>query len=136
MLFEYAIAPATLFEAAKKRQNYRSFMKEFQIGNPKVISEFPRFKQYKKLVKHQFPQCSNDNHESRLTELLMFIKSSLKVQRCAEYNGLQTWEDNAFDDHLRDGPITASKADWLAGTTWPGFSTKTVPLFDCYMRNS
>jgi len=101
MLFEYAIAPATLFEAAKKRQNYRSFMKEFQIGNPKVISEFPSFKQYKKLVKHQFPQCSNDNHESRLTELLMFIKSSLKVQRCAEYNGLQTWEDNAFDDHLR-----------------------------------
>jgi hypothetical protein len=101
MLFEYAIAPAALFEVAKKRRDYRSFMKEFQIGRPKIISEFPRFKQYKKLVKHQFAQCISDNHESRLTELILFIQNSLKVQRCAEYNGLRSWEDNALDDHLR-----------------------------------
>jgi len=101
MLFEYAVSPDSLYEISKTRRDFSQFIKEFGIGKTKVISEFPKFKRYRKLAKVQFPKCDSDIHQARLEELITFFERNLKVQRFADYNGNLSWDANVNNEHLR-----------------------------------
>ena len=101
MLFEYAVQPDTLRDIAKSCRDCNYFTKEFQIGRPKVLSGFPRFKQLRRILKEQYSQCDNDLHQSRLDELILFVDSCLTVKRSADYDRQRCWDDNVTDEHNR-----------------------------------
>ena len=44
MLFECAIAPEAIYAASRPRRDFRDFIREFSIGQPNVISDYPKFK--------------------------------------------------------------------------------------------
>jgi len=101
MLFEYVVQPDTLRDIAKSNRDCNYFTKEFQVGRPKVLSGFPRFKQLRRMLKEQYSKCDSDLHKSRLDELIKFLHDCLTVKRSAEYDGQRCWEENVADEHNR-----------------------------------
>ena len=128
MLFEYVVQPDTLRDIAKSNRDCNYFTKEFQVGRPKVLSGFPRFKQLRRMLKEQYSKCDSDLHKSRLDELIQFLHGCLTVKRSAEYDGQRCWEENVANEHSRApfdevlsntaiGNVAALKLEsFLAGT--------------------
>lgn len=87
MLYEYALDPELVVDVAEDRKDFRLLLRGFEAGEPRVISDFPSFKVFKKRIE----SCAQarglkGTAETRLDELLSFIKLSPKVRRDHEYS--------------------------------------------------
>lgn len=101
MLYECAIDPESLYAASRSRRDFRDFVREFSIGQPIVISDYPQFKRYKSLIRRSIPSDLGDNDLSRLEELIAFIRDGLRVKRSAVYDRSESWNANLTNEAER-----------------------------------
>lgn len=94
MLFECAIEPEVILAAARSRRDARDFVREFSIGQPNVISDYPAFKKLKSLLRTAIPTDLDDNDLLRLDELIAFMRDARRVQRSGGYDRAMPWANN------------------------------------------
>ncbi|WP_095499749.1 hypothetical protein [Paraferrimonas haliotis] len=96
MIYEHIIAPAVLAEIAKNRRNCNDFTKQFTLPSPRVISDFPKFKTFRRMVYRALPSDESEITKTRLDELLGFIMEAHRVERCGSFSGERSWSENAL----------------------------------------
>lgn len=102
MLYELALEPSVLYEAASTRRNFKDFVKGLSFGSPLVFSEFPKLKKLRKEVLSNQPAELDEQSKARLTELLQFIANEApKVRRDVKYDGNLSWRANALVENNR-----------------------------------
>ncbi|WP_192021466.1 hypothetical protein [Shewanella sp. WPAGA9] len=96
MIYEHFIEPSVLAELAKSKRNYKDFIKQFTEPSPRVISNYPKFKSFRKMAYNALPTTEAEITKLRLDELIAFIKESHRVVRDNEFSGERTWQENVI----------------------------------------
>ncbi len=52
MIYEYGIEPALAVAWAKNQSEFEYYYEKFGLGRSKIMSEFPKFKNWRKQFKH------------------------------------------------------------------------------------
>jgi len=75
MVYEYAVDPKLVVSWWKSQDNFRYFMDKFGLGQPRMMSEYPRldkwrkaFKQEQAAIKEDFERIRSEELIKRLTE--------------------------------------------------------------------
>ena len=100
MIYEYAIEPEVVIKWAQSRLSFRYIIDNFGIGKPRLMSEYPTLKNWRK----QFRQASNtldDISKIRLEELFLRLKGKMIQRGDFEYDGTKTWLVNAEGEDTR-----------------------------------
>ncbi|MBW8190296.1 hypothetical protein K0504_04535 [Neiella marina] len=94
MLIEHLIEPEALVELAKSRRNCKDFEKEFSKPSPRVVSDFPKFKNLRRRTFGAQASDVSEHERMRLEELIRFIGEHSRVKRATEFNGNLTIQEN------------------------------------------
>lgn len=100
MIYEYAIEPALAVAWAKHRDEFEYYYEKFGLGQPKIMSEFPKFKNWRK----QFRQAAvgaQDFELQRITALFNLLIERRIYRDGYSYDGTVTWLENAEIEHGR-----------------------------------
>jgi hypothetical protein len=100
MIHEYAIDPALAVAWAKEQNEYEYYYEKFGLGQPRIMSEFPKFKNWRK----QFKQAAEGAQDFELQRITAFF--SLLIERRVRrdgfaYDGNISWLENAETEHGR-----------------------------------
>ncbi len=100
MIYEYAIEPALAVAWAKHRNEFEYYYEKFGLGQPKIMSEFPKFKNWRK----QFRQAAAGAQDFELERITAFF--NLLIERRIyrdgySYDGTVTWLENAEKENDR-----------------------------------
>jgi len=98
MICEFAIEPE-LVATWGKREEYRFFYNAFGIGQPRLLSEFPKIKNWRRRVL-QAAQNLEGIDLSRI-EALIKILTDRMIDRSRSYDGTKDWVVNAESEHKR-----------------------------------
>ena len=97
MIFDYAIEPQLVTTWGSLR-DFRYFSREFGLGSPRIMAEFPKKKNWRKL----FAQAATtlpDLEQARAAALANHLLSHTAARSLAEYDGLLPWLENAEEEH-------------------------------------
>ncbi len=100
MIQAYAIEPEAVVEWAKAPLSGRYILDNFGIGNPALMAEFPKLKNWRK----QFRQLSTslgDLERTRLEELFQRLTQKTICRSGYEYDGTVSWLENAEKEDSR-----------------------------------
>lgn len=97
MIYEYALEPE-LVATWSYRQDYRYFIEKFGLGQPRVVSRFP--KSWKGRVWEAF-HSDDEIEKKRMEELLVRLSERMTQRRGYVWDPNQTWLDNAHREHER-----------------------------------
>ncbi|WP_291321187.1 hypothetical protein [Desulfonatronospira sp.] len=101
MIYEYAIEPELAVDWGKDRSEYRYFIEQFGIGTPRIMSEFPRFKNWRKQFRQAAATADETNELPRITAIFNLL-SERRIQRIGyEYDGNVSWLENAEIENER-----------------------------------
>jgi len=100
MIYEFAIEPALAVAWAKDQKDFEYYYEKFGLGQPRIMSEFPKLKNWRK----QFKQASQGVQDLELERITAFF--SLLVERRIHregytYDGNISWLENAETEHGR-----------------------------------
>lgn len=98
MIFEYAIDPELVAQWGSL-SNYRYFLSAFGLGEPRVLGQLPKAKNWRRRVVSA-AQGLGPMDLQRVTALAGLLLER-SVPRDAPYNGDRTWLDNAEEEHAR-----------------------------------
>ncbi len=130
MLYEYAIDPIAMVEIARDRRDFRLFLRSFEVGNPRVVSNFPKFSRLKKQIESHADSVGLEGIDStRLDELLSFLRQLPKVVRPSDADG-DSWVDKVRSEGGRVAFDTVFVSDKALLEPWP-----SVSIDDCYQGN-
>lgn len=103
MIYEYAIEPELLVDWGKNRADYQYFIEKFGLGSPRIMSEFPKFKNWRKQFKQAagMAESGNELTRTRITELFKIIQEKRICREEVEYNGKLSWLQNAEEENIR-----------------------------------
>jgi hypothetical protein len=95
MIFEYAIDPKLAVHWGKDRGEFRLYKKLIGLGNPRIMSEFPKLKNWRR----QFRRAaagSDDNELLRITEIFTIMTERMVRRSTDGYDGKMSWLENAI----------------------------------------
>jgi len=101
MIYEYALEPAVLVSWASDDRDYADFLREYGIGNPRLISSFPKKRKSKLrsfLLQHS-PTDSDSLAARRYLEMVQKVVEALVV-RDVQHNEAG-WVENAVLENKR-----------------------------------
>lgn len=94
MIYEYAVEPALVAEWARDRREFRYFYEQFGLGTPRIMSEFPLLKKWRKLFREACVGIT-DLDQQRLTILYERLTERVVRRESSPYDGTVSWLDNA-----------------------------------------
>jgi len=97
MIVEHLLEPELLIEIAKKPRNCKDFLREFTKPSPRVLVNFPKFKNFNKLTKQLSGNGLSDMHLTRLDELLRSLKEKEKIVFPMDFDGVKPIQQNFKD---------------------------------------
>ena len=98
MIYEYALEPE-MVAAWGDRSNYRFFIREFGLGQGRLVSRYP--KKWAKKVWESFVP-SSDMNKKRLTELLVRMQETMIKRKDFVWDDNRgSWLENALLEHAR-----------------------------------
>lgn len=97
MIYEYALEPE-LVATWGNRQDYRYFVEKFGLGQPRLVSRYPR--RWARLVWQAF-QSNDDLDRTRMVELLRRLGERTVHRRDYVWDPAGTWSENARAEHAR-----------------------------------
>lgn len=102
MIYEYAVEPDTVAGWGRHAE-YEFFVREFGLGNPRAMSAYPRFAQWRSDVLRVAKHAGVDDLQAqRLTAVLGVLREN-KIERGASpYDRGIPWLVNAEDEHARN----------------------------------
>lgn len=104
MIHEYAIDPELVVAWGKDRKDYRYFYDEFGLGTPRLMAEFPNFKNWhKRYCEAKATANANDLERKRIEELYNRITEKQICRLGLNYDGTRTWLENAEEENERHG---------------------------------
>jgi hypothetical protein len=111
MIHEYAIDPEAVVRWGKNRSDFRFIKQSFGLGQPRMMSEFPSIKNWRKQFRRA-AEGADDNEWLRITELFSIITEKLIRRESEIYDGKLSWLENALkeDEHYPFKAIIASSS--------------------------
>jgi len=108
MIHEYAIEPG-LVATSGKVENSKNFAKKFGLGQPNIMSEYPKLKNWRRQVL-MAATGKGDMEIERITALIQILSETMIVRNMAIYDGTVSWLENAEkeDERLPFNAILAS----------------------------
>ena len=100
MIYEYAIEPALAVSWAKDKKDYGYYFEKFGLGQPRIMSEFPKLKNWRK----QFRKASQGAQDLELERITALFSMLVERRICREgytYDGNISWLENAETEHGR-----------------------------------
>lgn len=101
MIYEYAIEPELVVAWGKDRADYRYFIEQFGLGTPRMMSEFPKLKNWRRQFKQAASSADETNELPRITALFNLLKESLVHREGCDYDGTLTWLENTEAENAR-----------------------------------
>ena len=101
MLYEFALEPRVLYEAAKNQRDFKDFISLFDVGAPAVISNFPKLSTLRKAVFNIQPAGDSELKKARLEEIIKFLSEVPRVKRLCAYDGNFDWKTNMVVENER-----------------------------------
>jgi hypothetical protein len=100
MINEYAIEPALAVAWAKSQSEFEYFFEKFGLGQSKIMSEFPKFKNWRKQFK-QAAAGAQDFELQRITALFNLLVERRIFREGFTYDGTISWLENAETENYR-----------------------------------
>ncbi len=100
MIYEYAIEPALAVAWAKHRNEFEYYYEKFGLGQSKIMSEFPKFKNWRKQFK-QAASGAQDFELQRITALFNQLIERRIYRDGFSYDVTVTWLENAEKENGR-----------------------------------
>lgn len=100
MIYEYAIEPTLAVDWAKNRKDFEYYYEKFGLGQSKIMSEFPKFKNWRK----QFRQAAAGAHDfelQRITAIFNRLTEKRVFRDGFSYDGTISWLENAETENGR-----------------------------------
>lgn len=97
MIYEYALEPE-LVATWGNRQDSRYFAEKFGLGQPRIVSRYPR--RWKRLVLEALGRVDNVE-PARVVELVQRLSEKMVHRREYVWDPGRTWSDNARAEHER-----------------------------------
>ena len=94
MIYEYAIEPALAVAWGKQQNEFEYYYEKFGLGQPKIMSEFPKFKNWRKQFK-QAAAGAQDFEIQRITALFSLLIERRVHRDGFSYDGTVSWLENA-----------------------------------------
>lgn len=104
MIYEYAIEPA-LVATWGKLSEYRYFYDKFGLGHPRIMSQYPRLKNWRRQVLIAASEIDGPEKE-RIIELVKMLSEKMISRDSSVYDGNVPWLENAEKEH-EQGPFHA-----------------------------
>ena len=79
MVFEFAVEPE-LVATCGERDNYRYFYEKFGIGQPRIMSEYPKLQNWRRQVLRA-ASGKKDEELQRITAMIAIL-SEARISRC------------------------------------------------------
>lgn len=102
MIYEYAIDPEIAVSWGKDRAEYRYFMEKFGLGTPRIMSEFPKFKNWRKQFRQAAMGADETNELPRITALFQILTERRICREGYNYDGTISWLENAEMENMRE----------------------------------
>jgi hypothetical protein len=100
MIYEYGIEPALAVAWAKNQSEFEYYYEKFGLGRSKIMSEFPKFKNWRKQFK-QAAAGAQDFELQRITALFNLFVERRVIREGFTYNGTISWLENAEAENDR-----------------------------------
>ena len=100
MINEYAIEPALAVAWAKNQSEFEYYYEKFGLGRSKIMSEFPKFKNWRKQFK-QAAAGAQDFELQRITALFNLFVERRVLREGFTYDGTISWLENAEAENDR-----------------------------------
>ena len=100
MIYEYGIEPALAVAWAKSQSEFEYFFEKFGLGQSKIMSEFPKFKNWRKQFK-QAAAGAQDFELQRITALFNLFVERRVIREGFTYDGTISWLENAEAENDR-----------------------------------
>lgn len=98
MIYGYALEPE-LVSTWGNRADYRYFYNNFGLGQPRLMVEFPKLKNWRRQVL-QATTGIGDMEQQKVTAMIsMLTEKMISRTLQAEYDGTRTWLENAEQEH-------------------------------------
>lgn len=98
MVYGYALEPE-LVATWGNRADYRYFYDKFGLGQPRMMVEFPKLKNWRRQVL-QAATGIGDMEQQKVTAMIsMLTEKMISRTLQAEYDGTRTWLENAEQEH-------------------------------------
>ena len=101
MIYEYAIEPDLAVEWGKNRADYRYFLEKFSLGSPRIMAEFPKFKNWRKQFKQAAASADETKELPLITEIFTMLKERHIHRNSFNYDGTLSWLENAELENTR-----------------------------------
>lgn len=98
MIFEFAIEPE-LVATWGDLNNYRFFADKFGIGQPRIMTEYPKLKKWRRKVLMATPK--DDMVLQRVTALIQILSETMVARNVTSYDGNIEWLENAEKEDNR-----------------------------------
>lgn len=98
MIYSYAIEPELVATWGNKA-DYRYFCDKFGLGQPRMMVEFPKLKNWRRQVL-QSAMGSGDQEMQKVTALIgILTERMISCTPKDEYDGTRSWLENAEEEH-------------------------------------
>ncbi|EMS79058.1 hypothetical protein [Desulfotignum phosphitoxidans] len=101
MIYEYAIEPDLAVNWGRDRGEYRYYYEKFGIGTPRMMAEFPKLKNWRKLFKQAAAGADETNELPLIEEMFKLLKAKLIYREGVAYDGTCSWLENAEAENKR-----------------------------------
>lgn len=100
MIYEYAIEPTVAVDWAKNRNDFEYYYEKFGLGQSKIMSEFPKFKNWRKQFR-RVATGANDFELQRITAIFNLLAEKRVFRDGYNYDGTISWLENAETENDR-----------------------------------
>ncbi|HFD87407.1 MAG TPA: hypothetical protein ENJ35_07010 [Gammaproteobacteria bacterium] len=100
MIYEYGLEPE-LVATWGNRADFNFFINAFGLGQPRMVSEFPKLKNWRRKVLQALPSTIADLDRERVLELVRTMTERMVTREEGHYDGSKEWLENAEREHAR-----------------------------------
>ena len=100
MIHEYAIEPALAVNLAKNRNEFEYYYEKFGLGQPRIMSAFPRLANWRKQFRHAISDAT-DFEIQRITAFFNLLTERCVCRNGYSYDGNYSWLENSEDENKR-----------------------------------
>lgn len=99
MIYEFALEPA-LVATWGKLSEYRYFFDKFGLGQPRIVSQYPKLKNWRRQILLQAAGASGMELQ-RITALITIFSERMISREGSSYDGNRSWLENAEEEDER-----------------------------------
>lgn len=99
MIYEFALEPE-LVATWGKLSEYRYFFDKFGLGQPRIVSQYPKLKNWRRQILLQ-AAGANDMELQRITALINIFSERMISREVSSFDGNRSWLENAEEEDER-----------------------------------